>query len=167
MICYLKRSLPIANDETGDSLFEKLSGLGASLVVEAIEKIEQGTIIPIPQEDNESTHTKMIKKSQGKLDFSRSAVEIERLVRGLNSWPSAYTYLDGKTLKIWEAVASEKNANGESGTIAAIEKDVFWVNTGAGQLMIKKVQLEGKKSMMVHDFLLGNTLIEGQWLGEE
>ena len=89
----LKRSLPIANDETGDSLFEKLSELGASLVVEAIEKIEQGTIIPIPQEDNESTHTKMIKKSQGKLDFSRSAVEIERLVRGLNSWPSAYTHL--------------------------------------------------------------------------
>ena len=89
--------------ETGGSLFDKLEDVGAKLLVTTLSKLEDGTITRTKQIEEDSTYVKMIKKSMGKIDFNKSAIEIERLIRGLNPWPSAYTSLDGKTFKIWEA----------------------------------------------------------------
>ena len=87
--------------ETGASLFDKLMVIGAEAIVEALPLIEAGRITPIPQNEAEATHAAKLTKQLGEMDFSKSAAELERLVRGLNSWPSAYTFFRGKQLKIW------------------------------------------------------------------
>ena len=97
----------------------------------------------------------------------RPAVEIERLIRGLNSWPSAYTYLEGKTCKIWEAKAVEETSDKEPGTILNVTKDTFAVSTGQGILQVSTIQMEGKKRMTVRDFLLGHAIKTGSILGEK
>ena len=87
VICFLKEEVPLAADETGGSLFDKLAKAGGKLCVRTLEGLERGEITPIPQNEAEATHVGMIKKSMGEMDFSRSAIELERLVRGLNPWP--------------------------------------------------------------------------------
>ncbi|MBO6015042.1 MAG: methionyl-tRNA formyltransferase, partial [Lachnospiraceae bacterium] len=99
----LKEIVPIDAKETGESLHDKLCEAGAGLIVKALPMIEDGTIVREKQQDELSCYAKMLTKELGRIDWSKSAVEIERLIRGLNAWPSAYTLCQGKTLKIWEA----------------------------------------------------------------
>lgn len=174
----LQSVVPIAEKETGDSLHDKLAQEGAKLIVEALRKLEAGELVPKKQNDEESCYAKMLEKSMGKIDWERSAVQIERLVRGLNSWPSAYTSFHGKTLKVWESDAVRGTAEpGEGqgavletekaappGTVAAVEKDAFYVQTGDGLLKVTEVQLEGKKRMEVRAFLLGCPMKAGEVL---
>ena len=91
----LKKEIAIREDETGESLFDRLSELGGPLLLETLSQAEQGTLPRVKQDDAESTYAKMLRKELGKLDFSKEAAELERYVRGLNSWPSAYTYFRG------------------------------------------------------------------------
>lgn len=139
--------------ETGASLFDKLMVLGAEAIVEALPLLEAGKLTPVPQNDAEATHAAKLTKELGKLDFGKSAMELERLIRGLNSWPSAYTKFRGKQMKIWEAEVVD--AKGMPGTIVAIDKESFTIATGEGGLRILSLQLEGKKRMETKDFLLG------------
>lgn len=157
--------------ETGGSLFERLSDVGARLLVETLEELEAGTVVPVPQNDAESTYVKMLDKSFGKMDFNEDAVKIERLIRGLNPWPSAFTFINGKMLKVWDAdVISDDSAcqlrDGEPGEVVEIDKESFTVACGNGYLIIKEVQLEGKKRMDSGSFLRGNHLDKGVVLGE-
>lgn len=161
----LKKEVVLDKKETGESLFDKLMEVGAKAVVEALPLIEAGALQGVPQKDEDSTYAKMLNKALGKIDFNKSAVEIERLVRGLNSWPSAYTYYKGKQLKIWEADVCPKDMSENVGEIVEVTKDSIFVQTGDGVLEIKEVQLEGKKRMNVHDFLLGNQIVTGELLG--
>ncbi len=98
-----QKEVPIAADETGGGLFDKLALAGGDLILETLAGLEAGTITPVKQDEAKATHVGMIRKEMGNLDFTKSAAELERLVRGLNPWPSAYTFLDGKMLKIWKA----------------------------------------------------------------
>ena len=159
---YCKRSVPIDKKETGESLHDKLMAVGAELIVEALPKIESGELKPEKQDDSLTCYAPRLTKAMGQIDWEKDAVSIERLIRGLNSWPSAYTYYRGKTLKIWEADAIEESsgegAGNEAkipGSIVNVEKDFFDIATGKGLLRVKCVQLEGKKRMSVKDFLLG------------
>lgn len=161
-----QRTVKIDEKETGGSLFDKLAECGASLMVDSLDKIERGEINPIKQEHELSNYARMLTKTLGFIDFSRGAVEIERLIRGLNPWPSTYTMLNGKTLKIWSADVSTEESNGPVGTVSKVGSDSFYVNTGNKLLEIKEVQLEGKKRMSAHDFLLGCKITEGILLGE-
>ena len=150
--------------ETGASLFDKLAVCGANLIVKTLTDIEAGNIVPVKQDDSKSTHAKMLSKEMGRLDFSQEAVVLERKIRGLNSWPSAYTYFKGKTLKIWDAdvVENAGMAEGkECGCVCEVTKDSFSIVTGKGCLCIKEVQLEGKKRMEVSAFLLGYPIEAG------
>ncbi len=172
-ILYTKEIL-LDKKETGESLFDRLSVLGAEAIVEALPLLEEGKLTPVPQKHEEATHTVMLNKAMGKIDFSKTAVEIERLVRGLNSWPSAYTSFNGKQLKIWESdLGDEAELSTEnrqaysmaaSGEVFLVEKDKFAVKCGEGFLWILAVQLEGKKRMQVKDFLLGNAMQPGMML---
>lgn len=182
----LQSVVPITEKETGDSLYEKLTCEGAGLIVKALQKLEAGELVPVKQNDAESCYAKMLDKSMGKIDWQQSAVQIERLVRGLNSWPSAYTSFHGKTLKLWESEEvndrktdlPERSGDTEPnkvlpdgsralpGMITAVEKDAFYVQTGEGSLKVTEVQLEGKKRMAVKAFLLGCQLRPGERLGE-
>lgn len=163
----LKRAIPLDPKETGESLYDKLSKLGAELIVEVLPKIEAGEVTPQKQDEAQSTHVGKITKALGQIDWNKSAAELERLVRGLNSWPSAYTSLHGKNLKIWEAEVLKEQDSGEPGIVAEVTKTSVIVNTGDGRLAITSVQLEGKKRMEVKDFLLGYKIEKGEKLGAE
>ena len=152
--------------ETGGSLFDKLAKTGAELIVSTLEKIEAGDVTPVKQDDSKSNYAKMLKKELGNIDFNKSAVEIERLIRGLTPWPSAYTKLGSKTLKIWDADVLDKNyEEAVPGEIVDIDKNAVYVKTGEGTLVINELQLEGKKRMETSAFLLGFKVEKGEILG--
>lgn len=159
--------VPIADDETAQSLFEKLSKAGAELIVDTLPKLERGEITPIKQNDAESSHTKMMSKSLGEIDWNKSAVEIERLVRGLNSWPSAYTYINQKSVKLWRCEVDDEAYDGtkQAGEMIEVTKDTVKVACSKGILRICELQLEGKKRMDIKSFLLGNQWKKGMRLG--
>lgn len=161
----LKEAIAIDEKETGDSLHDKLAALGAKLIVPALSAIEKGEIIPQKQKEEDSCYAKMLSKSLGLIDWKDDAVKIERLVRGLNSWPSAYTYYNGKTFKIWEAQVLSEESGDDPGTVCEVTKDAIIVTTGCGKLKLLSVQLEGKKRMSVHDFLLGYQVRKDDKLG--
>lgn len=156
-----KEEVPLAADETGGSLFDKLAKVGARLCVKTMREMEEGTAVYTPQNHEESTHTAMICKELGNIDWTKSAAEIERLIRGLNPWPSAYTHLDGKTLKIWKASVISENDTVGPGCIADVKKDAIWVQTGEGILALTQIQLEGKKRMSCDAFLRGFRMEKG------
>lgn len=155
----------IAKDETGGSLFDKLMELGSELIVSTLEKLENGTAVLKKQDHSLSTHTKMLTKQMGRIDFSKSASEIERLIRGLNPWPSAFTSLNGKTLKIWKAEVIENDDTDDFGKIVKASKDELYIQTGKGILSVVELQLEGKKRMNIKDFLSGYNIEVGTTLG--
>lgn len=159
--------VPIDKKETAESLFVKLEDAGAGLIVETLEKLEKGEITSVPQDDSQASYVKMMKKSLGKIDWSMDAAVIERLVRGLNSWPSAYTFYEGKSLKLWNCDVLEEACMEAPGTIVRVNKDSIDVATGNGVLRILELQLEGKKRMDTKSFLLGNAWKVGMLLGEK
>ncbi|MEG0961254.1 MAG: methionyl-tRNA formyltransferase [Lachnospiraceae bacterium] len=150
----LKEEVRLTTEETGGSLFQRLSKTGASLCVRTLQEIEAGTAEYKKQNNQDATHTTMIHKQMGAINWKKSAVEIERLIRGLNPWPSAYTQLNGKTLKIWKARVLDKESGEPAGTIIAA-KDTLEVQTQKGVLMLLEIQLEGKKRMTADAFLRG------------
>lgn len=157
----LKKEISIDPKETGGSLHDKLSVAGAELIVEALSKIEKGEVVPEKQDDALSCYAKKLDKAMGLIDFDQSAVSIERLIRGLNPWPSAYTLYKGKTLKIWEADVVPLEKKEEPGTVVFVAKDFFDIATKEGALRVKSLQLEGKKKVAVKDFLLGYEIVCG------
>ncbi|MBQ3029611.1 MAG: methionyl-tRNA formyltransferase [Agathobacter sp.] len=161
-----KREVVIEKDETGGGLFDKLAEVGAKLCVDTMVEIENGTATRTPQNHEEATHVSMISKELGNIDWKKSAVEIERLIRGLNPWPSAFTQLDGKSFKIWKADVLESNTDKVPGTIVRVEKGCMEVQTGEGVLSLLEVQLEGKKRMETDAFLRGCSVEVGTCLGE-
>ena len=157
--------VPIEDTDTGESLFDKLAEAGAKLLIETIPQIESGEVTPQPQDDSLSTYAKMIKKEMGLIDWKKEAVVLERLVRGMNSWPSAYTHFNGKTLKVWESEVEMGNHDAAPGTVVEVTKNSIKVQTGQDLLVLKQIQLEGKKRMDVTAFLLGYKVETGDVLG--
>ena len=151
----------LAEDETGGSLFDKLSAVGSSLILSTLKGLEDGTLKGTPQTDEGSCYAKMLKKSLGDIDWTMDGAAIERLIRGLNPWPSAYTSLHGKTLKIWDADVTDREYGVEPGTVAEVSKDQLIIQTGKGSLSVRSLQLEGKKRMDIQDFLRGYSLEKG------
>ncbi len=148
--------------ETGGSLFDKLATLGGELILKTLQNLEFGNAKFIKQDDSKSTYAKKMTKDLGHIDFTKDAESIERLIRGLNPWPSAFTYLDGKVMKIWDADVVDEG--GEPGTVISEDKDSFTIAAGKQALKVNELQLEGKKRMKASDFLNGRS-IEGSKLG--
>lgn len=159
----MKKEIIIREDETGGSLFERLSRVGAKLCVETMAAIEAGTATYTPQNDEEATHTKKIYKELGSIDWTRDAKTIECLIRGLDPWPSAYTRLGNKTLKIWKAKVLDATSDMGPGCIVKVEKEGLTVQTGDGMLLLTEIQLEGKKRMSVEAFLNGYQIEPGTY----
>ena len=148
--------IPISPTETGGSLFGKLAQAGADLLIKTLPSIEQGTAEFEKQpEESPTPYAAMITKQMGLMDFRKSAEELERLVRGLNPWPSAYTFLNGKTLKVWKCKVSTEKTDAVPGTIFLADKEGIHTACGEGVLILTEVQLEGKKRMETEAFLRG------------
>lgn len=160
----LKKVIPLDEKETGGSLFEKLAAAGAKLLLETLEGLENGAITPMKQGASPTPYAEMLKKETGAIDWKKSAEKIERLIRGLNPWPSAYTKLNGKTLKLWQADAIKVNSQTAAGTVLKAEKDQLWIQTGDGVLAVRELQLEGKKRMDAGAFLRGHSVEKGMIL---
>lgn len=156
-----QKVIPLDPKETYGSIYDKLSMAGGALIVSTLEKIEKGTIVRTPQKDEEATHTKKITKAMGDIDWTMEATIIERLIRGLNPWPSAYTTWNGKTIKLWDADVLEEEYPGICGQIVKVDKNSLLVKTGKGTLALKELQLEGKKRMDTPAFLRGCQMEEG------
>lgn len=159
-----KAVVPLAPKETGGSLFDKLCTAGAGLLLQTLEKLDQGTAVRIPQNEEESSYAGMLTKSLGRIDWTRDAISLERLIRGLNPWPSAYTDLRGKMLKIWQADVAPGNSDAEPGTVIQVSKKAIVVQTGQEALAITELQPEGKKRMLTSAFLLGYEVKPGELL---
>ena len=152
-----KAEIVLDEKETGGSLFDKLSALGGELILSTLEKMENGTITRTPQGDSTTSYAKMLKKTMGEIDWHMEAVKIERLIRGLNPWPSAYTSLKGKNVKIWSADVVAGESTGNPGRVT-VTKDKLLVECGENFLSITELQLEGKKRMETAAFLRGFTV---------
>lgn len=163
-----KKELDIDSTDTFETLHDKLMVLGGQAITEALVLLEQGKLIPEKQEDEKSCYASLIRKEMGKIDFSKTTGETDRLIRGMNPWPSAFTFYKGKQLKIWKAVpaGNAENADVAPGTVLFVDKEGFEVCTGDGALRILELQLEGKKRMSAHDFLLGVKIAAGECLGD-
>lgn len=163
----LQKEVVLDEKETGGSLFDRLMETGAELIVEALPKIEAGELIPVVQKEELATYAGKITKDMGNIDFAKSAVTIERLIRGLNPWPSAFTHYKGKILKIWEADVVSECVNAENpvpGTVIAMDKESFTLATGEGALRIRSLQPEGKKRMSCAEFMRGYEVKVGEAL---
>lgn len=175
----LKKEVEIAPEETGESLHDRLAALGSELLLNTLQGIQEGTLSPVPQKEEESTYASMLTKEMGKINWEEPAEKIERYVRGLNSWPSAYTGFRTKTLKVWRAeVLKEEEISslkkeiepfGEKevstpGMVVKVEKNSFIVKAGTGYLRLLEVQLEGKKRMDAGSFLRGVSVEKGEIL---
>ena len=167
----LQRSLVIADGDTTSSLTLKLAEIGAQALLEALPLWVGGTLVPEPQNEEKASHTRMLRKEDGQIDWSRPASVIARQVRAYSPWPSAYTCWGGKLCKVLkaqvQAVTSEKEiAPGMVGVRELAGHQVLGVATGSGVLIIQQLQLEGKKAMSAEEFLHGYAHIAGQRLGE-
>lgn len=160
----LKKEIDIRPDETGESLHDRLAALGSDLLLETLRLAEEGKLKPVPQKDEDSCYAKMLTKELGHLDMNEDAVKLERYIRGLNSWPSAYTGYQGKMLKIWRAEVIRQETGEIPGTVVEVNKQNFTVQTGKGCLRLLEVQLEGKKRMDAGSFLRGVLVQKGDML---
>ena len=161
--------IPLDPKETSGSLFEKLSEAGGPLILSTLEKLEKGTITRTPQGESGTSYAKMLTKTLGDINWTMSATAIERLIRGLNPWPSAYTFYNGKTLKIWDADVLEEAVPTDAvpGQVLQADKHGFTVAAGEGILKINELQLEGKKRMAADALLRGFTITPGEILGHQ
>lgn len=167
----LQKAIPIADNDTGGTLHDKLAVLGAQALRESLTLLKQGKLIAQPQNEAEATYAPLIKKEDGRIDWSKEAVTIERRIRAFNPWPSAYTTLHGQLFKIFVAQVVEMGEKGEAsqpfpGTVTAVTMESLTVATGAGFLTLNEVQLAGKKRLPVREFLKGYHLTPGLVLGD-
>ncbi|MGN0401547.1 MAG: methionyl-tRNA formyltransferase [Acetatifactor sp.] len=162
-----KKELPIASDDNYETLHDKLMILGGEAIVEALSLLEQGRLAPEKQDDSISCYAPRIDKEMGRINFVKSSAEIDRLIRGMTPWPSAYTSYKGKQLKIWKAVPlpAYDNRGKRGGEVLEVGRNSVIVSAGEGALELLELQLEGKKRMNAHDFLLGVKMLPGEILG--
>lgn len=161
----LQKELELSKDETTGTLFDRLSILGSDLIIEALKRIEAGDIKPVKQDESLATGTSKISKSYGHIDWSQSAEQIDRLIRGMNPWPCAYSFLENKkSLKIWKAEPVFEASSSENGVVDETSNEAFYVACDGSRMKILEVQLEGKRRMPAADFLRGNAIKTGDKL---
>lgn len=170
-----KVEVAITSEDTGASLHDKLAEAGADLILETLTKLEKHTATCTKQDDTKSCYASMLSKEMGRMDFTKSAEELERLIRGLNPWPCAYTEIDGKNVKIYKAnvvamddaykeqaqAKAEQTLTFAPGEIVEVAKKYFVIACGTGALQIKNLQPQGKKAMDTAAYLNGNPLKAG------
>lgn len=150
----VQHSFPISDEDTTATLTAKLANAAAALIIEYLPAILAGTLTPRPQDESRATIVRTLRKEEGKIDWTQSAVDIARRVRAFNPWPSAYTFWNDTPLKILRAQASNQQTNAEPGQVVMLGKDIG-VATGNGTLILKEIQLAGKRAMKIEEFVRG------------
>ncbi len=164
----LQKSVEIGKEETAGELTQRLAEIGAELLRETIEKLKDGSITPVPQDESLMSYEPMLGKTLGLIDWNSDAETISRLVRGVNPWPGAYTFYMGETMKIWRVRPFECTQNGQqNGTvIVSSGKEGLIVKCQDGAVEITEMQMPGGKRMSAKSFLAGKKIPVGTILGE-
>jgi len=163
----LQKKINISIEDTVGTVHDKLASLGAELLIETLEGLQNGIVKPKKQDDNFATYVSMLDRQVEKIDWNSSAEKIFNKVRGLNPWPGAYTTLHGKRLKVWKTEISEKDSVFHPGKILDIIPDKgIEVGTKKGKIIITELQPPGKKRMSASAFLRGYNVEKGDILGE-
>jgi methionyl-tRNA formyltransferase len=161
---YLQEAIPVSPEDTTGSLQEKLTPVGAKLMLQTIDMLKRGALVPTPQDESAATLAPMLKKEDGLIDWAHSAAVIERRIRGFTPWPSAYTHSRGKLLKIHRARIVSAQNEADPGTIVRADDGGFWVATGSAALSLEEVQSEGKRRLSGIDFVRGARVHVGERL---
>jgi methionyl-tRNA formyltransferase len=158
----LQEKIELDADETAGSLFDRIAKMSGPVLLKALDEIEAGTAERIPQDNEKATYVGMLKKSMGKINFNHSCTEIESLIRGLIPWPGAYTFVNGKMLKLWKVCVSspEEKIEALPGQIRIVD-NAFFIGTADSPLQVLEMQLEGKKRMPASDFIRGTAITDG------
>lgn len=163
----LKREIEIGENETASELHDRLMALGAAVLKETMELIEAKSAPRTPQNSNEATYAAIMNKGLGRIDWSKSAIEIKNLIRGTYPWPGAYSTYNGKVFKIFAAeIADNDTPNGDPGCISIVGKDSITITCGKGSLKISELQFQNEKRMAVEAYLRGHEILEGTILGK-
>ncbi len=161
----LQEPMPIRDDDTSETLGDRLAAAGARLIVEALDRLERGEVVARKQDEQEATLAPMIRKEEGAIDWRRGAVEIARAVRAFIPWPGAYTALAGRRMKIHRAAPLAEIAGAAPGTVVRAADDRLEVATGDDRLALLEIQLEGRRRLTAREFLAGHPLRCGERLG--
>lgn len=161
----LQRAVAIGPGETAGELHDRLAVLGAECLLEALEGVEAGTLTPIAQDHDQATYAPMLSKEDGLIDWKEPAEALLNRIRGVTPWPGANTVLGGETFKVWRAELGPLGASGEPGEVTQVGEEGIIVACGKGSLLLKEVQLAGKKRLDAESFLRGHPLEPGAVLG--
>ncbi|MFA5825207.1 MAG: methionyl-tRNA formyltransferase [Gallionellaceae bacterium] len=156
----LKKSCPIGQKDTADTLHDKLAELGADAISEALDLLEQGKLNAVPQDNQLATYAAKLTKDEAQLDWTRAAAELERMVRGYNPFPGASSFINDTQIRIWQASLSE-GMSGEPGEILAVDKNTLVVACGNGALSLEVMQRPNAKALPAAQFLQGFHLKAG------
>jgi methionyl-tRNA formyltransferase len=157
----LPGSIPIALQDTTSTLAVKLAGLGGKLIIEALELLKEDRLPPLKQDDSLATFAPPLKKEDGRINWQKSAFEINCLIRGLDPWPMAFTSIDENWIKLFLPTVVENEVTEPPGTLCRADKNGLLIATGKNYLLIKDVQLHGNRRMDVASFLNGHPLTPG------
>ncbi len=157
----LTSAIEMDEDETAGSLFVKLSKLGGETLITALARLKNHDITPVSQDHDQATMAPPLKKEMGRIDWNLPAVKLHRLVRGLDPWPSAYTFLEGKRYRLFSPRVIHKQVDALPGTILLADREGVLIATGRDALLLRELQPEGKKRLSVEAFLCGHSLKPG------
>lgn len=161
----LQKAIPITDRETGGSLHDKLSVLGAEALDQALTLFKHGRLVARPQDESQVTYAALIKKEDGRIDWTQDALSLERRIRAFHPWPSAYTTLRGQLLKIYAARPVQSAVSAAPGTVMQSAPGQLLIATGRGPLALEEVQLAGKKRLAITEFLKGQPQTPGTLFG--
>ena len=163
MLAVVHRS--IDSDETSEDVERDLARLGADLLVSTLDRLAKGPIEEVPQNDARATYAPRLTKDEGLVDWSRSAVDVHNLIRGLHPWPHAYTFWKGRRLILLRSSPSSGTTHAEAGIVIAVHSGELRVSAGEGHLQILELQVEGKRPMAAREFLAGHHIEPGDRFG--
>jgi len=165
----LTRAIKLAKDETGGSLHERLAQLAPEALKEALLLLKQGKAPRVPQDHLQATYAAKLTREDGLIDWAKTREEVDRRIRAMNPWPGAYTWLptqEGlKKLKVFGGIMHHCDLEALPGTVIRTDKHGILVSGGTCGILLRDVQLEGKKRMLARDFLLGHPIVTGTVLG--
>ena len=166
---FFQEALSIDENWTSEDLFRELAALGGKMTALALDRIEAGDILRVPQDNRKATYAPMLKKADCKIDWSKSNRQVHNLIRGMNPWPGAYTFRNGREIKIWKSrIYGEGKTGTYPGVFLGVVKNIgFLVGTGEGCIIIEELQEEGKKRLNAIDYLAGHRLVEGDKFSDE
>lgn len=154
----LKKEMLLTDEITAGELHDEMMFIGADALKETIDLISKGEAPREKQNDDETCYAPMMSKTLGNIDWNKSAKEIHNLIRGINPWPSAYTTYEGETMKIWKTIVLDKESNELPGTILCVNKDGIEISTKDNIILVKEIQMAGKRRMLVSDYIKGNEI---------